>query len=580
MNTKSTSKNEKKNKYTALVYFHGMGEQKRYEEVSTLIDALEEYDRTLPPMDRHMDKHALEFEFEQPRSPGLLREIGYIRVPSAPKDGMEFRFYDAYYANITAGGVGPLAVFDWLLRLSLVPIKIMFTPWRSLPRLRRATLSGGWNRHNNAPGSQNTAYSQLLAAYEDFGSFDQQQKFRRGSFLNYLGSIRSADAGKQSPSRLDAWLWFLRFIKVQVIITWVVFSMLLTLSMVIALVLALLLQIPDQVIPLWVTILLLLGVLAGVVFIGWFLRNYVGDLHFWTTYEETAEKNKKRRDILQYSADYLTHVLLDPRCERVIIVGHSMGTTVAHDSLLELARRLRAKDLEGNTRSEPDLEKIQHLVTLASPIDKIHYLFETRISHSYRYNAVVESTRGDLGTRPFADESTGRPLMHWMNFWDKADVASSPLYTPTNHKYGLQVDNFEIASHFFPEPVNAHGHYVRNTIVIDHIYRAFFNNQYNFAARFKQEGEKADYTRDTIGAKGKGSRWTRILQVMTLLIPWLVLFTLIFASLGQVRATVILMIAIGVDVVLLAFSGLGSWLYSMVRSKNKRSSAAVALAQA
>ena len=573
----SDEKKDETQSYTALVYFHGIGEQRRYEEVSYLVDALEDYDSGL----QNPRMKNLEFDFEQPRRPKLSRDVGYIRVTCEAKNdepGTEYRFYDAYYANLTAGGVSSLEVFHWLIRQSLVPVKIMFTPWRTLSRLRRATLLGAWDRLTKNRNDLSSSRKELLAAYGEFGTRASLGKYRHGSIRDFQRFLRTTNRASSAQAIRDTRRWFRRFITVQVMTSLVVFTMLLTLGMILAFVISLVLQIPAQVIPWKVTALLLLAVVVGVIFTGRFLRHYLGDLYFWTTYEETAEKNQKRRAILEYCSDFLSHVLQGPQCERVLVIGHSMGTTVAHDTILELARQLRAKDELGKPRAIPRLDKIQHFVTLASPIDKIHYLFETRVSRSYRYNDVIESSRGDLGTLPFSDN--GRPLIHWINFWDQADVVSSPLYTPMNHRYDdLTVDNCEVASNFFPIPIGAHGFYIWNKEVIRHIYRAFFENEYNFVARFQREGERAEYARDFIGATGKGNPLTWVFQIMALLVPWLALFLLIFASRGQVSATVILLVILLVDLFLLLAGGIVGWLIPIFRRWNRNRSRVAVPAQ-
>jgi hypothetical protein len=47
------------------------------------------------------------------------------------------------------------------------------------------------------------------------------------------------------------------------------------------------------------------------------------------TYEETDEKHRVRAEILDETIDRLQHVLIDPECGRVVVVGHSLGTSTA-----------------------------------------------------------------------------------------------------------------------------------------------------------------------------------------------------------------------------------------------------------
>jgi hypothetical protein len=160
MNPQPSANGESKQQpYTALVYFHGIGEQKRFEEVSRLVDELESYDREKrkykgqekpqpAPAENDNPLIVTGFEFEEPRS-NLERDVGYIRMTRQDLHGQdrEYRFYDAYYANQVAGGQPPLEVFLWLLKLARRPVDILRQHWRDAARLRRATLLGGWDRY-------------------------------------------------------------------------------------------------------------------------------------------------------------------------------------------------------------------------------------------------------------------------------------------------------------------------------------------------------------------------------------------------------------------------------------------------
>lgn len=531
MDIRSSTKKATRKNYTALVHFHGIGEQRRYEEVSSLFDELERYDQKVnPSLIRE-----IAFEAEEPRA-DLPRPVGYIRMSyvGGKTDRQEYRFYEAYYADLIAGGVPAGDVFRWLLSLVFKPVMILRTPWRELPRLRRATLLGGWKQYAKKAGDSSDAeYRQLLEAYDKFQDSEQFTEYRKGSFQEYLAFLgRNYSKDLIQPAKE----WQRRFIQVQRTILMLAITFLLTLGWLVIGTIAYIWQIPAQIVafkslgPLEIAIRSGIGILLGVGILGaffgirWFLRNYVGDLHFWTTYQETAQKNQKRRAILNHCAEYLSHVLNDKYCERVVLVGHSMGTTVAHDTLLELAFRNRTLDSRGIPKKILRLDKINHFVTVASPIDKVYYLFETWTSASYRYNRVVEAIRGDIGTFPFSDKNG--PRIHWINFWDRADVASSPLYTPTNRQFKTEqvVDNYEVAGACFPSPVTAHSNYFKNATVLQRLSDVFLDDRYNFVAEAKAGKKNANYLGQFIGKDARRHGFTNAFQVFVLLLPWLILF--------------------------------------------------------
>jgi hypothetical protein len=526
MDIRSSTKKAIRKNYTALVHFHGIGEQRRYEEVSSLFDELDRYDQKANPL----LIRDIAFEVEEPRA-NLPRPVGYIRMSyvGGQTDRQEYRFYEAYYADLIAGGVPAGDVFRWLLSLSFQPVKILYTPWRELPRLRRATLLGGWKPHTKKAGdSPDAEYRQLLEAYDEFQDAKQFTEYPTGSFQEFLAFlVKNYSKDLVQPAKQ----WQRRFIQVQRNILMLAITFLLTLGLLLLGTIALIWQIPAEIVPFKLTVLLGIGILGAFLGIRWFLRNYVGDLYFWTTYQETAQKNQKRRAILNHCAEYLSHVLNDKYCERVVLVGHSMGTTVAHDAILELAFRNRTLDSTGVPKKRFRLDKIKHFVTVASPIDKVYYLFETWTSKSYRYNRVVEANRGDIGTFPFSDKNG--PRIHWINFWDRADVASSPLYTPTNRKFKPEqvVDNYEVAGTCFPSPVTAHSEYFKNTTVLQRLSDVFLDDRYNFVTEAKAGKKNANYLGQFIGKDARRHGFTNAFQVFVLLLPWLILIHGIFFAL-------------------------------------------------
>jgi hypothetical protein len=186
-----------------------------------------------------------------------------------------------------------------------------------------------------------------------------------------------------------------------------------------------------------------------------------------------------RNKVLDRSIELLTHVLDDPACERVTIVAHSLGTSVAHDALLALTRRNRAFKPDDPIAGPVPMTKIEHFVTMGSPIDKIEYFFESYSSPSHRFKRVVEALRGDIGSPPFSRNN--RPYIHWINFWDQGDAISGGLHSPTAAANSNQrVDNVHVANFRFPDPGASHGGYFNNRTVIDTLFRVIYRRAGSF----------------------------------------------------------------------------------------------------
>jgi hypothetical protein len=257
-----------------------------------------------------------------------------------------------------------------------------------------------------------------------------------------------------------------------------------------------------------------------------FLTEYLGDVEAWATYKETDLKHVARNKVLDQSLQILTHVLSDPKCKRVTIVAHSLGTSVAHDALLALSRRNMAHRPNPDPIAHPvPLLKIEHFVTMGSPIDKIEYFFESYSSTSHRYKRVVESLRGDIGTPPFSRNK--KPFIHWINFWDRGDVISGALHSPASAvSFHHRVDNVHVASFWFPEPGPSHAGYFTHRTVIDTLFNVIYRRAWSFRT-LKQPAPKQSYDYDSVYlGPGEPAGIQSICIVAALLLPLFVLLGL------------------------------------------------------
>jgi hypothetical protein len=163
----------------------------------------------------------------------------------------------------------------------------------------------------------------------------------------------------------------------------------------------------------------------------------------------------------------------------VTVVAHSLGTSVAHDALLALTRRNRAYKPEDPIAGPVPMHKIEHFVTMGSPIDKIEYFFESYSSPSHRYKRVIEALRGDIGSPPFMRNR--RPHIHWINFWDQGDAISGALHSPASAAgFQQRVDNVHVANFGFPAPGASHAGYFENRTVINTLFRVIYQRDASF----------------------------------------------------------------------------------------------------
>ncbi|MGB7338582.1 MAG: hypothetical protein WBC91_06805 [Phototrophicaceae bacterium] len=563
--------------FTAIVYFHGIGQQSRYEELSRLLESFDDY--AVVQADDRLEQ--LEVGVEASRTDITDNNIGYVSFKRGDK---EFRFYEVYWAPITASGTTARSVFSWLIGHMTTPLKILNSGWHSRRRLRISYLYALWY-NNNPKGKEFLTLRNLINHYNDFCDFALREYKLKGTFndfLAYLNNKADADESQKLIALAKQWRQYVhrterhKLFILTTIIYIVAVIPLLTLSRVIYLFGTgfsneLGVRFSDLfrfVIPLmespltWqdimqndpttilfymlITILLPLPwILAG------FLRNYGGDVQLWATYQETNEKYNKRKEILKRGLESTTHVLNHENCERVLLIGHSLGTTIAYDTLLSIGRHNRAieaaladnpKKLKPPTTSnfsqgsnvplainlsdsgQPiKTDKIQYFVTMGSPIDTIHYFFESKQGKYRPYELIVDDIRGDIGSPPFV-LGDGHPNFRWINFWSQEDYFSAPLYTPNPRVYTRteqDVDNVLIKSYDFPSPARSHVGYFRHNAVIGVLYRLIFRRDDPQSSRALQQ---------LLDSKPKVSA-QRLLDLM-LLGTWSLLFTIVFDMLG------------------------------------------------
>ena len=548
--------------YVGIVYFHGMGSQRHYEDLSEVVDRLDRaaYElghREYPGL--RLTRREARVERARDESADRLGgDVVYIRtravdlreLPAHEKrPDTVVRFYEAYWAPETVAGTRAPSVAWWLLRQTRKPIQLLLAPWRSYRRLRRGTLVAIFVRRRDA-GERDVAtlrkrVARLVDLYEEFQDPGARSRFPGGSFREFeafLGEkLANADRDEAAAILGLARDWhsdhdrreWLHLVAILTLLAGA-FGMLGSLVLLVARALAAL-QVHH---PAWIpaTFTKDLGptpqLVATVVSLALstfgitkFLEDFVGDVQQYVSYEETDRLYQRRKAVLESGMRQLRHVLLDPLCKRVVVVAHSLGTAVAVDSLLGLWRYNRAARASGAPKDPVDLEKISHLLTYGSPVDKINYFFAVGRSDSATYEDLVESLRGDIGTPPFSKPGR-QPRIHWINFWDKGDTISGPIETLAGEHFREQeVDNVRIASHVLPDLGASHGAYLHHPRVIDDLLRIAVFDDFDYA-HAPRDGERPDYLKLRRGP-GAGSAAQTAAFAFVFVLPWALFATFV-----------------------------------------------------
>lgn len=463
--------------HTSIVYFHGMGTPKRYEELTRVLDTLDRYaeEQNDPVGVGRLRGQGVKLE---PSRVGADDPVAYVRFFRLLRlsNGQQrrvgtYRLYESFWSPAAAGGISAWQVLLWVLVRALNPVSVLSQSWRSRPRLKLTFLSRLAFDQRRTPTDQ---YRLLQRHYRAFEGMAFRRRFPKGRFRDYLTVLSEAHPEQAADLHkiARAWRSALRRSQWEVLFVGMVASLLLmglvTLALGSAIRLLLLWGLPAawfgalaeraMVLPLWILAVCAILLPLTAWFAGAFFRNFLSDVVFWTTTFEKDTRHQKRRDILKACEATLRHVLEDQQCTRVVVVGHSLGTAIAYETLLNLGRRARAEagDRAGGPPAlEALLPKLSHFITLGSPIDRISYFFNLHYSRYHRFNRVVEELAGNTSDPPFRLNKVRS--LQWINLRDPADPVASRLFAPRSAWPNREeIVEIEVASSHVPDPVGAH----------------------------------------------------------------------------------------------------------------------------
>ncbi len=545
------SKQKDKGKYVGVIYFHGIGQQRHYESVAALVEQLNDW-----VYSQHIKEEAY---FEEPTLKGIAsgeevsrthkaeqsdNTVLFLEARYGPKNNelgrwVDARFFEGYWAPETTGGASILGVTTWLAALLMRPIQLLLAPWVKYERIKRAALLTlvAKNKKKQDWDKLNAPVTHLISRYHSFQFARSFHKdgLRSGSFKQFIRFLK--DKEKENLDQIiklaKRWrrhvlLSELARLALLILVLVGLLSGIILLGMLIASGLQTIASnesfadyIPfifskDQLTPTLPNILTVLSLLLTLVGARRFLKEYVGDIKQFVSYNEILPSYEGRQKILNASINQIRHVLEDEDCQRVVLIGHSLGSAIAYESLLELRRYNRVRQTNNPLTGPVPLNKVHYLVTLGSPIDKINYFFGSESSRYLAYENVVDELRGDITEIPFSQ--TGRqPWIHWLNYWDAGDPISGPIESVIGKSVREQkVDNVQIASYLFPDPAASHSAYFLTSSVMEDLFNIIFRGAYSFADPPRLPNKRPN--RQWVGP-GEGSTLQRVLQAPLFVLP-------------------------------------------------------------
>jgi hypothetical protein len=180
---------------------------------------------------------------------------------------------------------------------------------------------------------------------------------------------------------------------------------------------------------------IILGVFAfqaGRQLVNWFLVNFFGDVQIYTTRDQNSRFYALREQILETVTnkiiDVITKMPDQKPYERVYILAHSLGSTIALDSLI----RIHNLQSEGIVQLD-EWKRIRGLVTFGTALEKTKYFFSAwnpTPSESWLqwsdalYGSLFTKDRLTLKTR----DARGSGI-YWQNCWYFSDFVSNRIWS-------------------------------------------------------------------------------------------------------------------------------------------------------
>ena len=188
----------------------------------------------------------------------------------------------------------------------------------------------------------------------------------------------------------------------------------------------------------WLVSFLWVGAAAVFLLLRFFLVEFVGDVTIYVSSYKVSVFDEVRKAIQQAGRDMANLIYgagvktKGVAYDRVIFVGHSLGSVLAYDTLNDMIVRDSLDPRLGVT------QRTTALVTFGSPLDKTAFLFRAQV---FDDNGQPDQIREALAAsvQPLISEAAMRPSpacgFQWTNIYSKADIISGSLdyYDDLNH---------------------------------------------------------------------------------------------------------------------------------------------------
>jgi len=208
--------------------------------------------------------------------------------------------------------------------------------------------------------------------------------------------------------------------------------------------------------------------------IRYFLIQYVGDVAAYVS-AHTVSKFAEVREAIQKASSTVARAIYTALAKdgrsfaygKVIVVGHSLGSVVAYDTLNAMIREDRVAATSYHTVARTPL-----LLTFGSPLNKTAFIFRTQMPEGSELREALAAS-----VQPMIQSYDLRPAQ-WVNIYSREDWVSGPLEfydDPEDQDTGHQAKQVQnLADPDATTPLAAHVEYWGNPLLADRLAEALF----------------------------------------------------------------------------------------------------------
>ena len=524
--------------YTAVIYFHGIGNPRRHVSLAQFLDY---FDRFGERQVKNQIGKPRDFTYgsdllgdQEPTHYVSFKRV--IEVAGKPRVAKNIRIYEAYWAPESGGRANALFLVFWLIKRLLNPLVVLFSRWRAFPGLRLSHL-----HRLIGQGITQAQAQRIERAYRDFENWENRSTYRKGTFAEFRKFCSKTIS--DDLQAIDKWnrkfRSYNRFLSMYAAIAT-------TCSIAILLVLinsfsSLLANFHDFGFKLSHLYSIDAAVSAVGLLLGGYLYakgdSYVLDVVAWTADTERGERFQAKDRVVKYGQNLLRRITCDPRCQECVVIGHSLGTSIASEALLREGRlALITEDAEAEARMSA-LAKVKYVFTIGSPVDRIFYLFQTDSSFSHRYSRLFEEQRLSVDLPPFTVPQS-KAEARIVNFWSRFDPISSIISSLRKNSSDRRdaIINIEALPPAAPLPIGSHTSFFADPAVMKPIFWA------TMTGRLPRDFQLRDRVKQLPLFFGRGS-----------VVASLLIFTAAFWSLATWTAPVVTGIAAVIGIATIAY---------------------------